>query len=217
MCRPVIRIYVIDDHDIVHAGIRAVTEAEPDLTYVGGATSIRDGLAGVEETTPDLVLLDFRIGTEDSLDACEEIRSRRSDVRILMFSGYGNPSLLARAIQAGADGYVLKDAGTRQLPMVIRECVEAGEYFDPRVAGSLLRAQFSPAGGLARRAGGGLFSERELEIIRCIAKGWTTHEIAAELHVSAGTVKHDVAGMLARLAVRRRAELVRVAADQYLI
>lgn len=204
-----IRFCVVDDHEIVHDGLRAMASREPDLEFVGAAASAADAEDLVAAELPDVLLLDMRLAAGNSIDTCAALSGAFPDMKIAVFSAYGNPELLSRAIRAGAAGYVLKETTTSRLPDIIRELVANDSYFDPRLASGLLR----------RSAGSNqpAFNDRELEIVRLIARGMDNHRIGEEVRISPHTVKFHVTAMLRRHKLRRRTELVRVAMDLHLL
>ncbi|NMH97507.1 response regulator [Pseudonocardia acidicola] len=206
-----IRFCVVDDHEIVHDGLRAMAAREDDLEFTGATTSPADAPALIERAGPDVLLLDLRLGEENSTDLCAELTRRFPELTVLVFSAYGNAELLSQAIRAGAAGYVLKDTSTARIPDILRELRRNGSYFDPRIAGRLLRRSASPS------ATPEAFGERELEIVRRIARGENNHEIGERLHISPHTVKFHVTTMLRRHELRRRAELVRLAMELHVL
>jgi DNA-binding NarL/FixJ family response regulator len=208
-----IGIFVVDDHMVVHDGVRAMTERETGMAFLGGATSAGDAFELIKRARPDVVLLDLRIGSENGFDLCQRLRESFPELGILVFSAFGNAELLTQAIRAGANGYVLKDTNTSRLPAIIREFRDAGSYFDPRTAGQILIDALQPS----NRRSAKQLSERELAIIRLIAQGASNYEIANELNISPHTVKFHVTTLLRRFDVRRRAELVKVAMDRQLM
>jgi DNA-binding NarL/FixJ family response regulator len=210
----VIDVAVIDDHMVIHDGVRAMAEREPDLNFVGGATNPQEALLLVERTAPALVLLDVRLGPANGFELCTELRGRFPATGVLIFSAFCNSELLTQAIRAGAGGYVLKDTDTGRLPAVIRQFHQSGTYFDPQVAGDLLIGMVGGEGG--RRTETGL-SDRDRHIIRLIAQGASNYDIATELNLSSHTVKFHVTGLLRRFGVNRRVELVKVAMERQLV
>lgn len=204
-----IRFCVVDDHEIIHDGLRAMAEREEDLQFVGSASSAEDALDLVDTARPDALLLDMRLASGNSIDTCVALTKAFPQLKIVIFSAYGNPELLAQAIQAGAVGYVLKETTTSRLPDVIREVAVAGSYFDPRLASGLLRR----SAGASQPA----FNERELEIVKLVARGMDNHAIGEQVCISPHTVKFHITAMLRRHGVRKRTELVRVAMDLHLI
>ena len=204
-----IRFCIVDDHEIVHEGLRAMAGREDDLEFVGSASEAGTVPALVAQARPDVLLLDMRLAQGNSVDLCAELTGEHPDLTVAVFSAYGNPELLSQAIRAGAAGYILKETTTARLPEIIRELAGTGSYFDPRLASGLLRRSATsnqPA-----------FNERELEIVRLIAQGLDNHRIGERVCISPHTVKFHVTAMLRRHELRRRTELVRLAMDLHLI
>ncbi|MCE3552755.1 response regulator transcription factor [Pseudonocardia sp. RS11V-5] len=205
-----IRFCVVDDHEIVLDGLRAMADREEDLEFAGAVTTAGEAEALIAATAPDVLLLDMRLAGGNSLDTCAALSAAFPELTIAVFSGYGNPELLELAIRAGAAGYVLKETTTSRLPDIIRELASTGSYFDPRLASGLLRRA---AGGARPPA----FNDRELEIVRLIARGLDNHRIGEQVSISPHTVKFHVTAMLRRHGLSRRTELVRLAMDLHLI
>jgi two-component system, NarL family, response regulator DevR len=201
----------VDDHDIVLLGVEAMASREPDLSYLGGAADARGALALVDARSPDIVLLDLRLGSGNSFELCSELARRAPGAAVVMFSAFGNQELLESAIEAGAVGYVLKDTSTAGLPEVLRTVRRDGAYFDPRVVNQTLIAKVR---GDAHHVS---LSGRELTIARYIADGRDNWEIAEELNLSVHMIKFHVSALLKRYGVKRRAELVRVLMERHLI
>lgn len=204
-----IRFCVVDDHEIVHDGLRAMAGREADLEFVGSAAEATDAEGLIRAERPDVLLLDMRLAAGNSLDTCAALSAAFPDMKIAVFSAYGNPELLERAIRAGAVGYILKETTTSRLPDIVRDLVTSGSYFDPRLASGLLRR--------SAESSQPAFNDRELEIVRLIARGMDNHRIGEEVCISPHTVKFHVTAMLRRHKLRRRTELVRVAMDLHLI
>jgi DNA-binding NarL/FixJ family response regulator len=207
----VIRFCVVDDHEIIHDGLRAMADREPDLEFAGATTRPDDAVTLVQSARPDVLLLDLRLGADNSTGLCAELAGRFPSVAVLVFSAYGNAELLTRAIRAGAAGYVVKDTSTTRIPDILRELRRTGTYFDPKLAGGLLRRSIAPEGADAS------FNQRELAIVRCIAHGQDNHAIGQRLHISPHTVKFHITAMLRRHHLRRRTELVRLAMQMHLL
>lgn len=207
-----ISVAIIDDHTIIHDGVRSMAEREPDIRFVGGATNPTDGYALIERTNPDVIILDVRLGKFDGIELCAELRKRFPGSPVLIFSGFCTAELLAEVIRAGASGYMLKDTDTTRMPWALREFHRTGRYFDSQVTSDLL-IDFVDHGG----ATSALLSEREQRIVELIAAGASNHDIALELHISYHTVKAHVAALLRRFDVSRRAELVKVAMERQIV
>ncbi|WP_028933147.1 response regulator [Pseudonocardia spinosispora] len=204
-----IRFCVVDDHEIVHDGLRAMAGRTDDLEFAGSATTSGEAEGLIAATRPDLLLLDMRLAGGNSVDTCAALSRSFGELKIAIFSGYGNSELLAQAIRAGASGYILKETTTARLPDIIRELATTGSYFDPRLASGLLRRSTG--------ANQPAFNDRELEIVRLIARGMDNHRVGEQVHLSPHTVKFHVTAMLRRHKLSRRTELVRLAMDLHLI
>lgn len=205
-----IAIGVVDDHMIVQDGINAMTQRTDDLVYWGGASSSAELLRLLETGAPDIMLLDLRIASENGFDLCRIVRHRFPDVRVVVFTAHGSVALLRESVEAGAVGYILKDASTRRLPDVVRHVHQHGSYFDPRLAEDLVLASAFQS----RTRSGPDLSDREEIVLRMVAQGRTNAEIAETLHFSYHTIKLCVSRLLSKYGVKRRTELVRIVAER---
>ncbi|WP_326566684.1 response regulator transcription factor [Amycolatopsis rhabdoformis] len=209
-----IRFCVVDDHEVIHDGLRAMADREPDLEFLGGATTVTDGEQLVDTVQPAVAILDLRIGERDGgngIDLCRVFTGRYPKLSVVLFSAYGNGELLAQAIDAGAAGYMLKETSVSRVPAILREITTSGSWFEPRIASELLHRRSHGASSTPA------FSARELDIVRGISRGENNHEIGEQLHISPHTVKYHIASLLRRHDVHRRAELVRLASDLHLL
>lgn len=205
----VVRFCAVDDHDIILFAVEAMAAREPDLEYCGGATDARRALSLLEQQKPDVALLDLRLGTKNSFPLCEELSERVPGTAILMFTAFANDDLLHAAIQAGAVGYLLKDTSTAALPHALRTAKAEGAYFDPRVVNASLI-------GANKGRESSTLTDRDVAILRLVADGKDNHEIAEELQFSVHTIKLNIAQLLKRYGVKRRAELVKVLMERQL-
>jgi DNA-binding NarL/FixJ family response regulator len=206
-----IRFCAVDDHDIVILGVQAMADYEDDLEFCGGAADADQARDLIRRARPEVILLDLRLGSSNSFELCRDLLTLEPTTSIVMFTAFGNEELLDQAIHAGAVGYVLKDTSTSGLPEVLRTIRRDGTFFDPRVAGRAL---------LSRRSGGPAhapLSDRELRIVRMIAKGADNWAIAEELQLSVHMIKFHIGALLKRYGVKRRAELVRVLMERQLL
>ncbi len=201
-----IRVLVADDHFIVRIGLMSVVNTEPDMRVVGEAA---DGAQAVEifwKTNPDLVLMDLRMPIKDGIEATKEIRSKQPDARILMLTTFDGDTDIHRAIQAGAQGYILKNStGDKLIPAV--RAVAAGEKWIPKEIASRLASRK-------------LFEDltpRELEVLQQMAKGLANKEIGDILDISGHTVKDHLKNILGKLRVADRTEAVTVALQRGII
>jgi DNA-binding NarL/FixJ family response regulator len=202
--KPAIRICVIDDHPIVHDGLRYLASNTPDIEFCGGALSGRELENLLRTVTPDILLFDVHLGADNSFALCRRIKDKYPEIQILMVSASGDAHLLQRSIRAGATGYALKSVSMAEFPNAIRQLHEKGTYFSPDLSEHVLV-------GLGRSGKAHAeISQREAVIIRLIGQGLTNNEIAREIAVSVHTVKFHVSHLLQQYQFRRRSELVKL-------
>lgn len=210
------RILLADDHALVRSGIRLILDAEPDLRVVEEAG---DGIEAVDRalaTDVDLAILDVSMPGRTGLQAARELTRRRPDVRILLLSMHENEQYLFEALKAGAAGYVLKSAANRDLVEACRDAMRGTPFLYPRALQTLTKALLDDA-----RSGGSLprdvLTAREQEVVKQIAEGLTTDEIAARLVISPHTVQRHRSNALEKLGLRNRVELARYAIRRGLV
>ncbi len=208
-----IRILIADDHPIVREGLSAVLETQADFVIVGMAGSGTEAVAQSAALQPDVILLDLELPELDGVAALRAIRAARPEARVLIFTAFDTDERILAAVQAGAQGYLLKGAPRDELFQAIRVVHGGGSLLLPVVAARLLRQVSSPAAsGLAEP-----LTERELEVLRLLARGRQNKEIAGELTISERTVKFHVSAILAKLGVGNRTEAVSRAAQLGLV
>jgi DNA-binding NarL/FixJ family response regulator len=198
-----IRIVLIDDHEVVRAGIKAMIDAQDDLEVVGEAATAEDGVRRVGYDEPDVVVLDVRLPDGSGVEACRDIRTRFPDVKGLRLTSFADEEALLSAVLAGASGYVLKRVKGSDLVNDIRR-VGAGEsLLDPEMTEKLFeRLRSGPKSDplLAR------LSDQEREIVTHIAEGKTNKQIADDMFLAEKTVKNYVSNLLAKMGMSRRSE-----------
>jgi DNA-binding NarL/FixJ family response regulator len=210
------RVLLADDHAIVRSGLRAVLEAEPDIEVVAEA---EDGREAVEKTLAeavDLAILDISMPKLTGLQATTELLRRRSDLRVLILSVHDNEQYFFEALRAGASGYVLKSAANRDLVDACRAAIRGEPFLYPNAVRALIREYLEQA-----RRGEAVpqdpLTPRELQVVKLIAEGLSSDEIAAALVISRKTVDHHRANILGKLGMRNGAELTRYAIRRGLI
>jgi len=206
-----IRILIADDHPIVREGLTAVLETQPDFVIVGAAASGTQAVERAAELQPDVILLDLALPELDGVAALRQIRAADPAAHVIIFTAFDTDERILAAVQAGAQGYLLKGAPREELFQANRVVYSGGSLLQPVVAARLLR-QFSGAAALPEQ-----LTERELEVLRQLAKGRQNKEIATELWISERTVKFHVSAILAKLAVGNRTEAVSKAAQLGLV
>ena len=205
---PPIRIVLADDHAVVRAGLRLLLESEEGLEVVGEAGDVDGALRTVLGHKPDVLILDLTMpGSLTSLDAIPLVPERSPQTRIVVLTMQEDPEYARRSLQAGATGYVLKEAADDQLVAAIRSAAAGELYVLPALAGRLLAAPAAPD----------TLSPRELDVLRLIALGHTNAEIGTHLHLSVRTVESHRAHLQQKLGRSTRAELVRYALDRGLL
>jgi len=205
-----IRVLICDDQAVVREGLRAIFKAAGDIDVVGVAQDGAEGVALTERYKPDVVLMDLKMPGVTGVQATRRIRAAHPAIRVLVLTTYDADSWVFDAIRAGASGYLLKDTPAEALIAAIRDTAAGRAHIDPAVAGQVLvrvaGALPAPASELAH----GL-SERELEVLRLIARGLTNTDIAAKLFLSEGTVRNYVSQVLAKLGVSDRTQAAVIA------
>ncbi|GAB32545.1 response regulator [Gordonia otitidis] len=202
-----ISIVVVDDHPVVRDGIRGMLEREPDMAVVGEASSGDEALARIAAATPDVVLMDLRMPGSDGVDAIRALRAADTQwPRILVLTTYDTDTDIHAAVDAGADGYLLKATPRDDLIAAVRRAAAGQSVLDPKVAGSLMGRNRADT-----------LTAREREVLRAIAGGGTNRQVAAELMISEATVKTHLLRLYPKLGVTDRAAAVRVAFERGLI
>ncbi len=199
------RILLVDDHEVVRLGLRALLERQPGFRVVGEAGTAEEAVAQTLALHPDVVVMDIRLPGRSGIDACREIVQRLPEVRVIMLTSYAEDELLFDAIAAGAAGYVLKRIGSDDLVRAI-ETVGRGEaLLSPEVTARVM-ARVREAARQSARAAFADLTEQELQVLGLVASGMTNREIAHTLHLSEGTVRNYVSTILGKLGLSNRAE-----------
>ncbi len=205
---PLIKILLVDDHEVVRHGLRSFLSLEEGFQIVGEAGTFAEAAALLHRTKPTLVLLDMKLPDTSGTEACRQILAAHPHMRILILTSFGEDATVVSAVQSGAHGYILKDVRTDDLIRAVRTVAEGRGYLDPRVAQQALhwiRSQERTGGTSHSRAH---LSPQERLIVPLLADGKTNKEIAVELKLSDKTVKNYLANIFDKLQVRRRTEAV---------
>ena len=201
---------VVDDHAIVREGLRRVLSQDDEMVVVGEASSGEAALEMVALRRPDVVLMDARMPGIGGVAATRSIAEDHPTVRVVMFTAHAEQDLLWEALDAGAQGFVLKDSDSGALVGAIRQVMEGEPYVDPRLAPDFLRQ-------LAKPRSAGILSAREREILQMLADGCSNREVSERLVVSVETVKTHVKHILAKLGAEHRTQAVAIGIRQSLI
>jgi DNA-binding NarL/FixJ family response regulator len=201
----VITVLLVDDHPVVRHGLRGMLDAEPDLSVVGEAASGAEGVERAVGLRPDVVLMDLRMPGGDGVSATSQIVASAPGVRVLVLTTYESDRDILRAIEAGANGYLLKDASPQELADAVRAAARGETVLAPSVASTLVRQ--------VRRPAPPALSARETEVLRLVARGLTNADIGRELFISEATVKTHLLRAFGKLDVADRTAAVTTAME----
>jgi two-component system response regulator DevR len=199
----VIKVFLVDDHEVVRRGVADLLEADPALTVVGEASTAAQALTRVLALRPDVAVLDVRLPDGNGIELCRELRSRLPELNVLILTSYTDEEAMLNAILAGAGGYVIKDIQGLQLVSAVREVGAGRSLLDTRAAATLmakLRADAVETGPLAS------LSERERTLLDLIGEGLTNRQISERMFLAEKTVKNYVSRLLTKLGLERRTQ-----------
>jgi len=196
-----IRVFLVDDHEIVRRGVADLINAEPDLEVVGEAATVREARGRVAATAPDVAVLDVQLPDGSGVDLCRDIRSRNPEVQCLMLTAYADDEASRTAVLAGAAGYVLKDIRGQGLLESIRRVARGESLVNPAMTRRVVEQATDPAKTAAVD-----LSLRERQVLQLIAEGLTNRQIGERLELAEKTVKNYVSGLLAKLGMERRTQ-----------
>lgn len=208
--QPRIRVFLADDHAVLRAGLRLLIEGQPDMTVVGEAQDGAETLRQAQALRPDLVLLDLTMPGMGGFSVLRELRRLLPETRVLILTMHADEDYLKEALRLGAVGYVVKSAADQELLMAIRSVMQGNVYVHPSLVPSLL-GDLLPERPERIRDPWEELSEREQEVVRLVALGYTNREIAEQLHLSVKTVESYRARAMEKLGLKSRAQLVRYA------
>ncbi|MGM1079176.1 response regulator [Streptomyces sp. H28] len=206
---PTVSLLVVDDHPVVRDGLRGMFASAGGFRVLGEAADGVEALERAAALDPDVILMDLRMPGGGGVEAIRELTRRGARARVLVLTTYDTDSDTLPAIEAGATGYLLKDAPREELFAAVRAAAEGRTVLSPAVASRLVSAVRAP-----RPADGGTLSAREREVLGLVARGTSNREIARELFISEATVKTHLTHLYAKLGVRDRAAAVAAAYDR---
>ncbi|SRR6266567_5022038 len=208
-----IRLLIVDDHEMVREGLKAMLDTEQDFEIVGDAADAEQALALIERVQPDVVLLDVRLPGVSGIEVCRSVAQRFPETAVIILTTFTDESLVASCIQAGARGFIVKDIERLDLKRSIRAVARGEAAIDSKAAVAVL-AQLRRAPQIPSEPVPEPLSSQQVVILRLVAQGLSSREIAAQLYLSENTVKGYVQEILHRLGVKNRTEAVMVAVKQ---
>ena len=204
------KILLCDDQAVIRDGLEMLLHLEKDFQVVGCASDGAEAIELAAQKKPDLILMDLKMPGTNGIEATRQIHAKFPNIKILVLTTYDDDEWLFDAIRAGASGYLLKDTPRQKIIEAIRGTMEGKSFVDPAVAGKLMNQvasnQKQPTSVLADK-----LTERELDVLRLIAKGFNNSDIAGQLHLSEGTVRNHVSAILEKLAVSDRTQAAVIA------
>ena len=203
-----VRVFLLDDHEVVRRGVRELLESEADLEVVGEAGTAEEALRRIPATHPDVAVLDVRLPDGDGVEVCREIRSAHPETACLMLTSFADDEALFSAIMAGASGYVLKQVRGTDLIDGVRRVGQGESLLDPSLTSRVLERLRQPA---APDELAGL-TDKERKVLDLITEGMTNRQIGEQLFLAEKTVKNYVSNLLAKLGMSRRTEAAAFAA-----
>jgi DNA-binding NarL/FixJ family response regulator len=212
-----VRIVLAEDHTILREGLRALLTTDPDFEIIGEVADGREAVRFVEKQIPDLILMDLSMPRMTGMDAIREIKKRYPQTKIIALTVHKTEEYLRTTLQAGADGYVLKDATHGELMMAIKSVLKGKTYLSPGVSGKVIEGYLEGVESQMPYSTLGLLSQREREVLKLIAEGYKNKEIAADLCISLKTVEKHRANLMKKLDLHNAAALTAYAIEQGLV
>ena len=201
-----IRLLLVDDQTLIRQGLASLLSLEEDFEIVGHAGHGAEAVSLVESLVPDLILMDIRMPVMDGVAATRTIREKHPNVKILVLTTFDEDEYIVQAMQAGASGYLLKDAPTEQLAAAIRSVHNGFTQLGPTIAPKLFSRLNSQSSNQTKEEAQSMFTGRELEILLLLGQGKSNKEIAQTLYITEGTVKNHITKILSLLNVRDRTQ-----------
>jgi two-component system response regulator DevR len=206
-----LRILLVDDHEVVRVGVRALIERQTGMEVVGEAGTVREAVEKARQLVPDVVLLDIRLPGGDGMEACRQIKADRPETRIVVLTSYPDDKMLFDAIACGAEGYVLKKIGSDDLIQALERIGHGDSLLDPAITDRVF-AKMREIRQKERAYAFADLTEQELQILARVAEGETNREIGEALHLSEKTVRNYVSTILGKLNLNSRAQAAAYAA-----
>lgn len=210
------RIVIAEDYTIVRQGLKSLLESFSDLAVVGEAVDGKEAIESAERLKPDLVLMDLSMPKTDGITAIKEIKKRLPETKVLALTVHKTEGHVRMALEAGADGYILKDASCTELEMAVRNIADGKSYLSPEISNGIIRGYLSgvKSGGSSKT---GSLTPREVEVMKLIAEGYKSREIAEYLSISINTVDKHRANLMRKLDLHSASALTHFALKEGLV
>ncbi len=209
------RIVLVDDHEVVRLGLKALLEQEPRFTVVGEASNSKEAIETASKLHPDIVLMDIRLPGVSGIDACEEITQTYPDIKVVMLTSYAEDEMLFSAIRAGASGYLLKQISSEDLIRSLESVARGDALLDPLVTQRVFQ-EVRRAVKEEEASAFAILSQQEKHVLILVSEGKTNREIAKSLFLGEGTVRNYVSSILSKLGTSNRAEAAAYAVEHNL-
>jgi two-component system, NarL family, response regulator DevR len=206
-----VRVFLVDDHEVVRRGVAEVLEEDPGITVVGEAGSVAEALARVPAVRPDVTVVDMRLPDGDGAEVCRRLRARSPELRFLVLSSYPDEDAVAAAVEAGASGYLLKQVRGSALVSAVRTVAGGGTLFGPDAAGPAMTAPRRRPVERDRRID--VLTEQERTVLVLIGEGLTNRQIGERMGLAEKTVKNYTSHLLAKLGLERRTQAAILATE----
>jgi DNA-binding NarL/FixJ family response regulator len=197
-----IRVFLLDDHELVRRGIRELLEGEDDIEVVGEAGTVEEAVGRIPATSPNVAILDLRLPDGDGIEVCRDVRSRHPEIACILLTSFSDDDAVYAAIMAGAAGYLLKQIRGNDLVSSIRQVADGRSLLDPAVTAQVLERLRTKDDKDELAA----LTDQERKILELIAEGMTNRQIGERLFLAEKTVKNYVSNLLAKLGMHRRTE-----------
>ena len=211
-----ISIYIVDDHKVFRDGVASLIKYEEDMEVIGSAGTVKDFMSEIEAISPDVILMDISIGDDDGTIATKWIKEKNPDSKVLILSMHHEDKYIKKVLEAGANGYLLKDAGTKEMIQALRAVANGNSFYSQKISDAIVKQLLKgnePKGKLKTKK----LTPRELEILKLIAEEKTNQEIADSLFISIRTVDTHRRNLLDKLQVKNTVGLVRYAIQQGIV
>lgn len=215
--RPKIRVLIADDHAILRAGLKLLVNSQADMEVVGEASDGEQAIETARETNPDVALMDLTMPRVTGVEALRKILQGGGKTRVVVLTMHDDPAYLRSVLAAGASGYVLKRSVDGDLLSAIRAVHTGGTFIDPSLAGVLVQEVQGRNKGASAKAKPSILSDREMQVLRLVARGFSNKQIAGQIFVSVKTVETYRSRVLSKLGLRTRSDVVRYAVHMGLL